>query len=220
MTLKRRMNHVFSVPVIALVLIGLACLLPMPAPVTAAPEPSLVPKSWQLDFSADAPRAIAVKNLRGKYEWFWYVTYKVVNNTDRERLFTPEIVIGTDKGDIAAAGRNVPTRVFDAIKKKVGNRLLESPTQVVGRLLRGEDHAKESVAIWPAFKHNVDRISVYVGGLSGETAVVKTPDPEDPSKTKEFVLAKTLEMKYSFPGSPLSPQDQAVITGQKKWIMR
>lgn len=217
---KTRTNHLFAMPVLGLFILVSAFALLINADVDAAPEPDLVSKSWQFEFSADAPRAIAVKNLRGKYEWFWYVTYKVENNTGRERLFTPEIVVGTDKGDIVRAGRGVPTRVFDAVKKQVGNRLLESPTEVVGRLLRGEDHAKESVAIWPAFKHNVDMVTVYFGGLSGETKVVKTPDPTDPSKTKEFVLTKTIEMKFSFPGAPLSPQDQAVVTGPKKWIMR
>lgn len=217
---KTRKNHLFAMPVVGMLLLVGAFALLINADADAAPEPELVQRHWQLDFSSAAPRAIAVKNLRGQYEWFWYVTYKVENNTGRERLFTPEIVVGTDKGDIVRAGRNVPTRVFDAVKKQVGNRLLESPTAVVGRLLRGEDHAKESVAIWPAFKHNIDMVTVYFGGLSGETKVVTTPDPADPSKKKEFVLTKTIEMKYSFPGAPLSPQDQAVVTGPKKWIMR
>lgn len=220
--LSRKYVAVSQSFLLAVLIIGaLAMTMVMPAPAAAAPKPELVQRSWQFDFKADIPRAIAVKNLRGQYEWFWYVTYKVENNTDRERLFIPEIVISTDKGNVVSAGRGVPTRVFTAIKAQVGNRLLESPIDVVGRLLRGEDHAKESVAVWPAFKHNVDTVNIFVGGISGETKVVVTPDPADPSKTKEFVLQKTLQHDFDFPGAPLSPQDQEVTQKKKPtWIMR
>ena len=186
----------------------------------AAPEPALVSKSWEFKFTFDTPRAIAVRNLQGENEWFWYMSYKVVNNSGQERLFIPEITIASDQGDILPAGKNVRTAVFDAIKKRSGNRLLESPTDIVGQILQGDDHAKEGVAIWPATKHNIDRISIFVAGLSGETAVVKAPDPTDTSKTIDTLVAKTLMIDFDLPGFPVSPQDQNVAYKAQKWIMR
>ena len=191
-----------------------------PTRTLAYPEPSLVSTAWEFKFSYDHPRAIAVQNLDGQWEWYWYMTYKVVNNTGQERLFIPEIALATEQGDILTAGRGVRTNVFDAIKKKVGNRLLESPSDVVGQILQGADHAKESVAIWPAPEHNIDQVTVFFGGLSGETAQVKVPDSTDPTKTIDALVSKTLMIDYEFPGSPLSPQNQAVVFKGEKWIMR
>lgn len=201
----------------------LACLLGALAislPTVAAPEPALIPKSWEFKFSFDTPRAIAVRNLRGEYEWYWYLTYKVENDTGQERLFVPEIIIATDMGDILEAGKGVRSIVFDDIKKRVGNRLLESPTDVVGRILQGADHAKEGVAIWPALNHNVDHINIFVSGLSGETATIRVPDPADTTKTIEARVSKTFMIDYDLPGNPLSPQEQSVVFKGSRWVMR
>lgn len=188
--------------------------------VYAAPEPSLVPKSWEFKFKFDHPRPIAVKNLKGEFEWYWYITYEVVNNTGQERLFIPELAVATEKGHVVDAGKGIRSTVFAAIKERVGNRLLDSPSDVIGRLLQGDDNGKESVIIWKAFDENVDSISVFVGGLSGETAVIKVPDPEDTSKTVETILSKSLQIDYQFPGHPSKPDDQVVQFEGQKWIMR
>jgi hypothetical protein len=198
---------------------ALTCLS-VAMPGVAAPQPALVTKAWEFKFTHATPRPIVVKNLRGENEWYWYMTYKVVNNSGQERLFVPEITIATDQGDILAAGKNVRTAVFEEIKKRVGNRLLESPTNVVSQILQGEDHAKESVAIWPALDHNVDRVSIFISGLSGETALIKIPDPADTKKTIDTLVAKTLMLDFDYPGAPTSPQEQPVIFKGSTWIMR
>ena len=56
----------------------------LPKASVAAPEPSLVTKSWEFKFTYDTPRAIAVRNLQGEFEWYWFMTYKVVNDTGQE----------------------------------------------------------------------------------------------------------------------------------------
>lgn len=192
----------------------------LPTTSVAAPEPALVSKSWEFKFSHDAPRPIAVRNLDGQYEWFWYMTYKVVNNSGDERLFIPEITIASDQGDIFIAGQNVRTAVFDEVKKRVGNRLLESPTNIVGQILQGDDNAKEGVAIWPATRHNIDTISIFFAGLSGETALIKVPDPADTTKTLDTLVAKTYMIDYDLPGFPATPQTQPIVYKGAKWIMR
>lgn len=180
-------------------------------------EPSIVPTSWDLNFTSDKPRAIAVEDISGETRWYWYITYKVTNHTGEERLFVPEVQIATDQGDLIRAGQNVPSSVFFAIKEKLGNKLLESPNQVVGKLLQGEDFARESVVIWPAFKHDIDQLSVFVTGLSGESGMVKNPLTHE-----DVIVRKTRMLTYRFPGDDLStpPRQQAVLDVDSEWIMR
>lgn len=181
----------------------------------AYPEPAIVAKAWEFDFSFDLPRPISFTTPDGRVRWFWYLTYRITNNTDRERLFIPEITIATDEGDILLAGRSVPPGVFEAITAQLPNHLIESPIQVVGKLLLGPDNAKDSLAIWPADEHEIDTMSVFIGGLSGETAVVQNPVSKE-----DVLMTKTLMIDLALPGEPPNPQHQPVILQEQHWVMR
>ncbi|MAE67545.1 MAG: hypothetical protein CMJ18_25080 [Phycisphaeraceae bacterium] len=141
--------------------------------------------------------------------------YKVTNRTDTEQFFVPDITIATDQGDIITAGRGVRASVFLSIRKQLGNPLLENPIRMAGRMLIGEDHARESVAIWPVFESDVDRMKLFVAGLSGETRMIRHP-----LDGKEVVLRKTLMMVYHTPGSDTRPQVQPIRLRRKTWVMR
>ncbi len=202
------------IPVLLLTLVPML-LLAWTAQLIAYPEPSLIPKSWELEFKPQVPRAIAVRDLDGQTRWYWYLPYMVTNTTGEDQLFVPEFVVLTDQGDLVRAGRNVPAKVYEAIDRKMGNPLLENPTRATGRLLQGKDHARESVAIWPAGEGNVDVLTIFVGGLSGETAVVKNP-----TGGEDVLVQKSLMLTYELPGNPATPQDQVVTPKAKEWIMR
>jgi len=178
-------------------------------------EPDIVLHAWQYDFSHQPPRPIAVSGIGRRVSWFWYITYKVVNRTGDERLFVPEVVIFTDSGKIFPAGRNVPAAAFDAVQKRVNNPLLESPTDIIGRILQGPDHAKEGVAIWPASAEDVDNITVFFSGLSGDTQAI-----QHPLNGNRVVLRKTLMIDYDLPGTTKNIQNQPVISKGEKWVMR
>ena len=143
------------------------------------------------------------------------MAYTVTNNTGEERLFIPEITIATDEGDIITPGRDVPLRVFDAVKAQLRDDLIERPNNIIGRILQGADNARSSVIIWPALPHHVSELKVFISGLSGETAQIKNPRTGD-----TVLLAKTLMLTYRTPGKPKSPQDQAVIEDDREWVMR
>src|SRR5690606_20899877 len=96
----------------------------------APPEPSIVPRDWQLDITYQHPRPIAIRDVEGNTRWYWYLTYRVGNNSGQERFFSPEITIATDKGDIVVANDKIPGAVYDAIAKKLNNPLLENPLTV------------------------------------------------------------------------------------------
>ena len=182
---------------------------------SAFPEPSIVSKTWEFDIEVGEPRPVSMRDERGQLQWYWYLPYKVQNNTGRERLFIPEFDIATDEGDIVAAGQDVPAKVFDLIKEKEGNTLLLSPIEIVGRMLVGRDFAKESVAIWPAFDHSVDQVDVFVAGLSGETQQIEHPLTKDP-----VIMRKVLMYKYATPGDVTHPQKQSILPRGEEWIMR
>jgi hypothetical protein len=196
-----------------------ACLLGVVAAAgmnaTGRVEPSLVPRSWDLQFTYQTPRPIAIKDAEGQTHWFWYLSYRAQNNSGQERFFNPEITVATDRGDIRITGEKVPASVYEAIRVKLDNPLLENPISIVGKILLGEDHARHSVAIWPAFDHDVDVLNIFVAGMSGETATVN-----DPVTGEQVVLRKTLMIDFAFPGTEVHPQRQTIERTGQRWIMR
>src|SRR5262249_38725765 len=113
--------------------------------VYAAPSPSLTPVSWQLTFK-HGPLERLVMPIDGKQRTFWFMRYQVVNNSGRDVLFTPDFEIAGDSGEAAHAFKDVPNEVFGKIKDMYRNALMESPTGIYGKLLQGEDNAKDGVA--------------------------------------------------------------------------
>lgn len=198
-----------------LVAAGVLSALHQGAALMAYPEPAVVARTWQFDFSHGQPQPIAVSDIHGTPRWYWYMPFKVTNNTGTERVLVPEITIATDQGDIITAGRDVPASVYAAVRERLGNPLLEHPIRVVGRILQGEDHARETVAIWPAFPHDTDTLNIFVSGLSGETQIINHPVTQEP-----VPMRKTLMISYGLPGSNPHPQAQNLVPRGDTWIMR
>lgn len=180
----------------------------------AYPEPRIVTDSWELEFEFDEPRTIAVER-GGETRLYWYMTYTVRNESGEDQLFVPEAWAATDAGDLLAANRDVPPAVFRAIEEQEDNPLLENPVQVVGRLLQGEDNARDSVFIWPVPEHDVDYIRMFIGGLSGETH-----DVEDPETGETYVLRKTLMLEYATPGDVSHTAQKPFIFEGREWVVR
>lgn len=185
------------------------------AAVNAFPEPAIVSKAWNLDLTYQHPRLIAVPGIDGGIRWFWYMTYKVVNNTGEDHLFIPEVTVFTDTGQIFFTDRAVPAAAFNAVKDRVENPLLENPAEIVGKILQGPDHARESVAIWPVLDEDIDHITVFFSGTSGETQAIKNP-----ATGKRVVLRKTLMIDYDLPGTTRDIQNKTIVPKGEKWIMR
>jgi len=205
-----------TIILLALLGVSLSIMPVVQVDVNAAPEPSIVPKAWALDFSHTKPQPIAVRTVEGDIKWYWYMTYTVENNSGEDRLFIPDITIATDQGDILTSGQNVPSRTFKVVEQRERNPLLLSPSAIIGKVLQGPDFAKESVAIWPHIpSKDLGEFRIFVAGLSGETATIKHP------KTDEtVVLRKTLMIRYDLPGNMVHPQGQPLIPHAEQWIMR
>jgi len=142
--------------------------------------PAVVSPNWAFDLEVSTPRPISVKDAHGRTVWYWYAAYKVTNNTGEDRRFIPEVTLTDNNGRIVQAGRRIPSNVFPAIDDKLGNPLLENPNNVVGRLLQGDDFAKESVAIWPASPQDVDEFTLFFAGADGEVKELLSPKTGQP----------------------------------------
>lgn len=199
---------------------------------TPAPQPSEVPVTWQLDFEYEPPQAILVKTpLDDRPHLYWYVRYTVTNHTGEDQIFVPDFALYTETGQLLRAGRNVPAGVFRTIQRIHNDPLMMETTAMTGKLLQGDDNAKAGVAIWPNYDPQAGAFDIFVGGLSGETAVVKLPTPvtvEEMNRLGEMetvtrqrvVLSKTLQLTYEVPGEAAARPDAPVILAEKKWVMR
>ena len=180
------------------------------------PEPNIVPTSWQLDFKHEKPQLLAVR-LPGeeRTRLYYYFTYTVTNRTGSEQLWVPEVWINTDAGDLIRANSGVSPTIFNAIKARERNPLLESPVQVVGTILQGADNARDGMVVWEVPGKDVNNIRMFITGLSGETHVV-----QDPVTSEDRLLRKTLMLEYNTPGDLAHIQSKPFIFVGEQWIVR
>lgn len=187
------------------------------------PEPNPYPLSWELRFSSDVPRRIAVEVPGERLpKAYWYITYKVTNLTDRERMFLPVFEMLTDDGRVIRSDRNIPITAFEAIKARHGNPLLQSATRIAGPLLVGEDQVKYGVAIWEEPRPRVPGFTVFVAGLSGETATPTDPEgkPLLDKDGQPVVLRKSLALNYTTRGDEFYAGEDKVERLKRVWVMR
>lgn len=237
--MKSSVKHRLVRPIRALALCvaaSTAILVATPATSVAAPEPSPVPLRWQLDLTP-GPLRVAMFEVQGQgMRAFFYMPYKVVNNTGQDLYFAPILELSTDEGDLLRAGRDVPTEVVRSIMDRLSNPFLVEPVKAIGTLQQGQEFAIESVAIWPAPNLSVDRVTVYAAGFSGETRRVTKPFTEpvqtengdgdengevDPLRNpNEVLLRKTLMLVHETPGELTRMGNQPLTRTAQRWIMR
>lgn len=205
------------------------------SPTERFPEPSLYPTAWELKFAHGTPKRIVVRVTGSQApRAYWYMTYSVANLGDQEVDFDPVFEMLGDDGRTYRANRAVPGEVFDAIKKKEGNRLLESPRTVAGVVKAGDDQARDSVAIWPEPMLEMGTFTVFAAGLSGEQLMTKNVAgrfvPIDPKKAADELkdvkdedrlnLRKQYSVTYRVLGDRVSPGGDPIQKRGSQWVMR
>jgi hypothetical protein len=206
---------------------------PTTRPASAGPpKPNVVPLTWEFEFEYDRLRSIALRLPdKPKPQLFWYVRYTVINKTGEDHVFVPEFVLYTDTGQVIRAGSQTPTSVFFAVKKRHSDPLLKTQTSITGKILHGEDNARNGVAIWPDFDPNAGAVDLFIGGLSGETKSIRLPKPiqsvtvdfrgDRKTVTKTHVLlAKTLHVRYGVPGEAAQRSHAIPKLVKKEWVLR
>jgi hypothetical protein len=215
-------------------------------PVGTGPEPAPMTISWELKFDYLAPRRI---ESGGHVYWYMvYTVTNTSDRTQRFfpqfQLVTDGLrVLDTDVGIPAAVFNLIHER------HKKTHPYLVHPTKAIGELRTGEDNARDSVAIWRADDVKVNNFTIYVAGLSGETRLVPNPavrpvkpgeGADSPDKNaagtapdgaaaasgpagsppKHFTLRKTLELRYTLPGSLEALASAEPELRSARWVMR
>lgn len=198
-------------------LVALSTLLTPTATALAAPEPDPVPRSWEFRFEPGPLRVTSINIPGAGVRSFYYMPYLVENNTGEDRYFAPRFELVTDAGQILRSGREVPRYAADRIRQSLGNDLLLDEISVQGNLLQGDANAREAVVIWPADELDVDTVTVFAAGFSGENAIVTRPD-----NGETVVLRKTRMLQHTVAGR-LNPRSDTPLQRDRiasRWIMR
>jgi hypothetical protein len=199
-------------------------------PVSAFPKPSVFPISWELKFEHSAPKRIVVRTP-GTINpvAYWYMTFTVTNNTSEEQRFLPVFEMLMGDGTVIRSDKEIPAGVFDEIRKRERRKSLEPMEKIAGRLLIGEDQARDGVAIWREPTTRMGTFHIFAGGLSGETVIMKEGQEiqikdwtkvTDAEKKKLTTLRKTLDMTYQIPGDEIKPEEDAINSQGEEWVMR
>ena len=197
-------------------LAGLLVVLAFVAPSRADyPQPSPFPVSWELTVDHSLPKRILVQGPGDSNPLpYWYVTYHVVNNTDRDKiLFYPSFDMMLETGEVAHSDMGIPPAVFDAIKKKERLKYLQSEDVIGGDLLHGEDQSKDGVAIWAEPRLRMGTFTIFCSGFWGESATVKVGD-------KDVTLHKTLQLTYHLDSDENHPGGGDLVAKDESYVMR
>jgi hypothetical protein len=198
------------------------------------PEPSPYPVSWELKFDYGVPKRIVVAVPDQAPQAYWYLTYKVTNDTGQEQQFLPLFEMLTNDGKVVRSDRGIHPRVFSAIKEQEGNQFLERRAKVEGTLRQGEAQAKDSVAIWKEPLDEMGQFSIFITGVTGEAATYRmeggkllkinpenvTEETKGVPKEQLVTLRKTLKLDYVVYGDEkFADRDEVIVKG-KSWVMR
>lgn len=196
----------------------------------AYPKPSIYPISWQLKFEHSGPKRIVVTTPGTNVpKAYWYMTFTVTNQTDAEQKFLPVFEMVTNDGKVIRSDKEVPESVFTAVKNRERIKTMEPLEKISGRLLLGEDQARDGVAIWAEPSTRMGTFHVFVGGLSGETVYMKDGEEiqikdwtktSDEERKKLTTLHKTLDLTYQIPGDEIKPEEDVVLSKGEEWVMR
>jgi hypothetical protein len=196
------------------------------------PEPSPYPISWELDFDHGTPHRIVVQaSDQASPQAYWYMTYKVTNNTDQDQTFLPLFEMLTEDGKVTRSDNGIPFVVFQAIKTRERNRYLEPSYKIGGKLRVGEENAREGVAIWREPSPEMGHFSIFVSNLSGEAVIFKKSEDgfTRVKNAEELVgqdlkdvtlLRKTLQLNFFIRGDEVYPGEDEVNVDASKWVMR
>lgn len=183
------------------------------------PEPDPLPQRWQLDLDVGPMRMISVDAGDGQHQPYFYMTYRVTNNSGDDLQFAPSFDLGNEDGDVVRAGVDVPRQVREHLLGLLDNPLLEDQIKILGPLLQGRENAKDGLVIWPAVDLDADELVMYASGFSGETQVVTFTDPET-SEEVSLTFRKTYMVRYDTPGSLADRGGRPLEVNTQRWIMR
>jgi len=212
------MKRLMGLLIVAIIMVAGFCI--------AAPEPSILskPGEWTADVQFEPIQQITLPVPGSSSpQRFWYVILTITNNTGQDVGFYPKCELMTNTLEIIPSEKGVPGYVFDRIKIRHQGQysFLESLKQTSRQLLQGENHTKDIAVIWPDFDAKSKGISLFITGLSNETAVIYPPGLLDENGDKKAVfLRKTLKIDYKLSGDAAFRSNAKIDLSGKSWVMR
>lgn len=194
----------------------------------AGPRAGLVPKTWELDFEFYDPQRITM-TLPGDSApvTYWYVVYRVTNQTGQDVVFTPSFRIVTSTLEKVVGGDGISPSVYDAIaaRHKKEFPFFAVPSKVTGKLMQGAVNSRTSAAVFRTFDTKASGFRFFAGGLSGDIERVANPvykpnEPETEKNRRFFLLRRTLELDYDLPGDRDTRKYAKPIRRDRRWVMR
>ncbi len=199
------------------IILGSMLLVSFKATAFAAPEPSPVSTTWEFTFDQGPLRLMWVETDQGSKPYF-FLTYRVTNFSGNDLLFAPDVSLMTDNTTVLKSGRDVPMSVTNAILEELDNPLIESQIDIVSTVLQGPEHARDGVLIWPANQLDVDEVTIFFAGLSGEfESYVVGREGDNP---RRYTLRKTLMLRFATPGNFSNQGARPFNMVEKRWVMR
>ncbi|MAI66492.1 MAG: hypothetical protein CMJ26_01275 [Phycisphaerae bacterium] len=197
---------------------------------------------WQLRLDTNDLRYYRDKKTGDGY---WVLVYEVTNETEKDRNWTPNFVLATDRGELLSDGENVPRQVQLSILDTFGDALMVAPSDASGPLLQGDAYAIRSFIVWKAGDEHIPgyqplrEIQVFASGVSGDTAEVTHPITGEKKRLRrvlqfswfvdgnyDSILLKPLPQRPVDGGTSalrLSTDEKDSIGGDtvtRKWIFR
>lgn len=184
-----------------------------------APEPDPIPTQWQLDFRPGDMRVASFEVAPGDYRAFAFLSYRVANNTGQDLAFVPAFDLATDEGAIIRSGQNVPGSVTAQVLSLLKNEFVQDQISILGTLQQGPENAKDGVVIWPLPDFDIDRLTVYAAGFSGETKPVMLYNPNTGGRER-ITLRKVRALHFAIPGDVVLGAGRPLEMVGDEWIMR
>lgn len=182
-----------------------------------APEPRPVATRWEFSFE-DGPLRLAWVETGEGLRPFFYLTYRITNFWGQDLLFAPDVTLVTSDSQVLRSGRDVPAAVTEEIIRRLRNPLLESQIDIVSTVLEGPEHARDGVLIWPASNLQVDEVTIFFAGLSGEyESYVVGRGSNDP---RRYSLRKTMMLRFATPGDFSQQGSRPFERVERRWVMR
>ena len=190
----------------------------------AAPSPAIVPAvgDWTLETAFEHPRQITLR-INGQAKRFWYVLVTLTNNTYRDVDLFAKCTLMTDSFQVVPAGGIGSSVVFGKLQKIYQGKypFLESLERAECKILQGQDNTRDIAIIWPDFDAKTSNVSLFISGLSNETAVVELGAKKDADGNPVKVyLRKTLELKYTVGADEKRRAMAGLAYKSKRWVMR
>ena len=194
----------------------------------AAPQASILPESWALNVKFHDPQRITFQ-LPGDphVTTFWYLLFEIANNTGEDVGFYPSFRLVTDTLEVVEGGDDISPSVYDAIFARHRHEypFAVPPATITGSILRGEDNARASAAVFRMFDKQANGFTIFVSGLSGDIERVRNPrfdatQAESDTNPRFFILRRTLAITYDLPGDVETRIEATPVRRERKWVMR